>query len=372
MTTQPLSRQRIVRLAPLADVTAWIDAHVHPVAPRESDIADAAGRVLANDIPASQPMPSQAISLRDGYALQSVWTSDASSYAPAFLPAMPLRVETGDALPDGTDCVATLDHVAIKGERAEALAVVAPGEGILPAGGDAAKNQPLLHAGKRLRAHDGVILRGADIAKVNIRAPRICIARTGRGGDTILAAAMAMLEARVGAAGGTAVGVEGIESALQNKDADAIVTIGGTGAGSKDASVTALSRIGKLAFHGIGLNPGETAALGTANGKPVLLVPGRIDAALACWLLLGQRVFARLAGAATIDGTSQLTLSRKVTSTIGIADIILLRRHGADAEPIAGGYWPMQTLAQADFYLVVPPESEGFPAGALVNASPLS
>ena len=119
-------------------------------------------------------IPPQAIALRDGYALQSDWTSDASSYAPAPLPQMPARVDVGDALPAGADCVAALDHVAIKGDRAEALAVVAPGEGILPAGGDAAANQPLLGVGKTLRASDVALLRIAGISKVSIRAPRIC------------------------------------------------------------------------------------------------------------------------------------------------------------------------------------------------------
>ena len=66
-----------------------------------------------------------------------------------------------------------------------------------------------------------------------------------------------------------------------------------------------------------------------------------------------------------------LKLTRKITSTIGIADVVLLKRNGGDAEPLASGYWPMQALAQANSYYVVPPESEGFPAGATVNASPL-
>ncbi len=103
----------------------------------------------------------------------------------------------------------------------------------------------------------------------------------------------------------------------------------------------------------------------------MLLFPGRIDAALACWLLLGQRMFARLAGSDMDDVTMPLKLTRKITSTIGIADVVLLKRDGGDAEPLASGYWPMHAMAQANTYCVVPPESEGFPAGATVNASPL-
>ena len=132
-----------------------------------------------------------------------------------------------------------------------------------------------------------------------------------------------------------------------------------------------MSGAGQVAFHGIGLRPGETAAIGVANAKPVLVVPGRIDAALACWLMLGQRVFARLAGRDVNDVAAPVTLTRKITSTIGIADVVLLKRSGSEVEPLASGYWPVRALAQADSYCVVAPESEGFPAGAIVSASTL-
>jgi len=365
------SPQRIARLAPLADVLAWIDANVRPVAPREASVADALGRTLAQEIMIVRAIPAHAISLRDGFALKSDWTSDASSYAPAPLPQVPARLDVGDALPPGADCVAALDHVAIKGERAEALAVVAPGEGILPAGGDAAADQSFLNAGRRLRASDVALLRAAKISRVSICAPRIRVVRAGRA-DDIIAAARQMTAAAIIADGGAIAGENGaLASALQDNDADAVIAIGGTGAGQNDASVTALSRTGKVAFHGIGLSPGETAAIGEANGKPVLLMPGRIDAAIACWLMLGRRMFARLAGGDMDDVTMPLKLTRKITSTIGIADVVLLKRNGAEAEPLASGFWSLQALMQADSYCVVPPESEGFPAGATVSARAL-
>jgi molybdopterin biosynthesis enzyme len=371
MATQAPPPQRIARLAPLADVLAWIDANVHPVAPREADSSDAVGHVLADDIKVPRALPPRAIALRDGYALQSDATSDASSYAPAPLAAMPVRVDLGEPLPTGTDCVASLDHIAIKGDRAEALAVVAPGEGVLPAGGDAAANAPFLRTGKSLRAHDVAILRAAGIAKVSVRAPRIMAVQAGPANDAIVASATTMIATFVASGGGMADGKSDLQSALQANDADAIIAIGGTGAGRNDNAVTTLSAAGKVAFHGVGLNPGETTAIGIANGKPVLLLPGRIDAAFAAWLVLGRRMLARLAGGGANDVTTPLKLSRKVTSTIGIADVVLLKRQGDNAEPLTSGAWPMQALAQADFFLVVPPESEGFPAGATVHASPL-
>lgn len=364
------SSQRIARLAPLADVLAWIDANVRAVTPREMSVAEASGYALANDVSIQHAIPPRTISLRDGYALQSDWTSDASSYAPAPLPQMPARVDVGEPLPAGADCVAALDHVAIKGDRAEALAVVAPGEGILPVGGTAAA-QTLLPAGRILDVSGAVILRAANISRISVRAPRIAIVQV-RADDAIIAAAAQMTTRTISLGGGIVKEHKVIDAALQDKDVDAVFVIGGTGAGRKDASVSTLAGAGKVAFHGIGLMPGDTAAIGEASGKPVLLIPGRIDAALACWLVLGRRLLARLAGGERYNVTMPLTLTRKITSTIGIADVVLLKQDGGSAEPVAAGCWSMEALGQANFYCVVPPESEGFPAGATISASLLS
>ena len=68
-----------------------------------------------------------------------------------------------------------------------------------------------------------------------------------------------------------------------------MVAIGGTGSGRNDASVRTLARVGQVAFHGIAIAPGETTALGFVGARPVLLLPGRMDAALAGWLTVGRR-----------------------------------------------------------------------------------
>src|ERR1700730_16849851 len=46
--------------------------------------------------------------------------------------------------------------------------------------------------------------------------------------------------------------------------------------------------------HGVGLIPAETSAFGTVGPHPVLLLPGRFDAALAGWHMLGRAMLMRL------------------------------------------------------------------------------
>lgn len=126
-----------------------------------------------------------------------------------------------------------------------------------------------------------------------------------------------------------------------------------------------------MAFHGIGIAPGETTAVGSINKAGVLIVPGRLDAAFAAWATIGEAIMARLTGYTGSTPSSTATLTRKVTSTIGLVEIVPVKLEPSGALPLASGYIPIQTMAQADGYIVVPADSEGFPAGASVKVRTL-
>ena len=74
--------QRIARLTPLADVLASFDLSVGPVEPREEAVSKL-GLTLAASAVIAEGHPKAALALRDGYAVRSDMTLDASSYAPA-------------------------------------------------------------------------------------------------------------------------------------------------------------------------------------------------------------------------------------------------------------------------------------------------
>jgi molybdopterin biosynthesis enzyme len=127
MLSELETRQRIVRLTPLNDVLARIDAHVKPVAPRRTaGLAAALGRTLAEDIVIEEFLPKAALALRDGWAVKSDLTTDAGFYAPAPIPAA-IRIDMGEALPSNADAVAALDAVTMRNGEAQALSPVAPG-----------------------------------------------------------------------------------------------------------------------------------------------------------------------------------------------------------------------------------------------------
>ena len=134
--------------------------------------------------------------------------------------------------------------------------------------------------------------------------------------------------------------------------------------------MVALAQAGRVEAHGIALAPGETAAFGFVGSRPVLLVPGRLDAALAVWLVLGRRLLARLTGSNDEEATSKMSLARKVASTLGLAELVPVRIRGGAVEPIGSGYVPLSGLAEADGWILVPADSEGYPPGAEVVIRP--
>ena len=127
-----------------------------------------------------------------------------------------------------------------------------------------------------------------------------------------------------------------------------------------------------MAAHGIAISPGETAAFGMSGNRPVLLLPGRIDAAIAGWLTMGLPLIDRLSGSSDGgDPSSRRRRSRaRSRRRIGLVEIVPVRLAQGHAEPIASGYWPLASLAGTDGWILVPANSEGFPAGSEVVIRP--
>ena len=371
MAAVPEAIQSIARLTPLAEVLAGLEVDVKPVTQRPLDLASAAGRVLAVDISAPA-RPNAALALIDGWALNAEATVGAGGYAPVQLPRMPTRVDSGQQLPPDADSVAPLDAVKVTGGSAEALVTINPGDGVLQAGGDCDPGVPLRRAGERLRLTDVAAFDAAGLARVTVREPRLRVLPM-RGNGVILAAARLVagdIDRRGGLARLDNPGRD-FNGVLGSEVADAIVTVGGTGSGRNDFSVRTLTREGRLAVHGIALTPGDTGALGYVGARPILLLPGRLDAALSVWLTVGRPLLQRLSGAPKeSEPTEILTLTRKIASTVGLSEVVPVRRDGSKAEPLASKYLPLSALARADGWVLVPADSEGYADGAQVAVRP--
>jgi molybdopterin biosynthesis enzyme len=356
----PKNIQRIARLTPLGDVFHKIDALAAPVKPRERAIKDALGFVLATDVKLLAAHPAKAIALVDGFAVRAEEIADAGPYAPVAVKAK--WVEAGEAMPADADAVLPPDAM---NENSETTAPVCAGEGVWSAGADGRAGDVLGRAGERLRATDIAALSALGVQKVSVRVPQILLVQAkGKKDDPALPLLARMIEA----SGGAAEATKSLQDALTNTGADAVVIIGGSGAGESDASVTMLAKKGQVEIHGVGLQPGETAALGIVEKRPVLIVPGRLDAALSVFSTLSLRLVAKLASRNRYILQMPVELTRKVTSQVGISEFVPLERMGKnEAAPLASGTIALSALARTDGWLLIPAESEGYPAGTPVE-----
>ncbi|MBB2960124.1 molybdopterin-binding protein [Methylobacterium sp. R2-1] len=356
-------------LMPLAEALSGLRRLAVPVAPRTVPLSQAYGCIAATAVHAAQPVPAERIALRDGFAVESAGVGGASPYAPVMLPRAPAWVEAGDVLPAGTDAVLPAEGL----EGRNAVAEVGAGEGIRAAGEDLSEGDVLLAAGERIAPRHLLALAAAGVREVAIRAVRIRLVVTGTFEPEALSPMLAALVERSGGSAETIAvpdDPELIARAIAAKGSDATFVLGGTGFGRSDRSAEGLAGAGRVIAHGLALRPGETAGLGEAGGRPVLLLPGRPDAALASFLALGRPLVAALAG--IVEAPSRAgTLRRKITSTVGLAEIVFVRGHGSEIEPLGGADLPLRRLIEADGAVLVPPEREGYPAGSEVEVVPL-
>jgi molybdopterin molybdotransferase len=358
-------------LTPLDVALAALLQRVTPVAPVSLSLAEALGCVAA-DMPPLQAVPRRDTAASDGWALRARDLVGASSYTPLPLARPPVWVEAGDAMPEDCDCVVDADSVDHAGPRFQMLAEAIPGQGVRRAGADIAEGKSVIAPSRRIRRIDLLGARAAGLQSLNVRRPRLRLvdipANSGYT-DTVqliaeLAGAAGASTARAKAGGRDAASTA---KAIEPGDCDLLVTIGGSGVGRTDAAIAALAARGEVVAHGIAVQPGRTAAVGRIGKIPVVALPGAPDQALAAWLTLVLPVLDRLSGLAPRQSIT-LPLARKIASSVGIGEIVLLERTENAWMPLAIGEMPLATIARSDAWLLVPGGSEGFAAGTPVDA----
>jgi molybdopterin molybdotransferase len=338
------------------------------VAPRE-----AIGRVLAESITAAVASPPYAVALRDGWAVAAGDVVGASSYATIFPAVPPPWIEAGERLPPGTDAVLPPDSLSEHAGLPEIVATVAPGEGVRQAGAEAGEGAALRQGGERVRPVDAAIALAAGINRLHVRAATVRLVSLP--GAAALDATGELVERLLDASGASVARVRlpsreatAIADALKGEDTDLLVAIGGTGFGRADHAAEALAAAGSLIAHGVALRPGETAGCGVVGAAPVILVPGRFDAALAATLCIVLPCLRHLTDAAPPRPSVAGPLTRKIASAVGLTEITLLRRSGQGLEPLAVADLTLAAVGAAEAWLAVPAESEGFAAGETVAA----
>ncbi|TPV96353.1 MAG: molybdopterin molybdotransferase MoeA [Myxococcales bacterium FL481] len=368
-------------------------ATARPGPPRPTGVFDAVGQVLAEAPTARWPLPTAAVSVMDGYAVQRaeldhempLRVAGESAAGHPYLAPLPaqtaIRISTGAVVPPGADTVIAQEDVARTEDQirivASALADYPRGRFVRPAGSDVAVDAELLPSGTRLGPGEAALLASAGHPRTPVYPrPRVNIVSTGdelralgetpMPGDVINTNAP-MLAAQVEDAGGSPQTMSiatddagelarAVERAL---DCELLITTGGLSVGDHDHVFATLLRLGyQPQFDAIRLRPGKPTSFGLVGTTGVLALPGNPASSYVAFELLGRPWIRRRLGLAPHLWQRPRRLVTLVQPTAGggrRAHIVRARVHGEHAEALpdqASG--ALRSIAGHNALLVIP------------------
>jgi molybdopterin molybdotransferase len=292
-------------------------------------LANAAGRVLAEDVVAKFDQPPHAVSAMDGYAVRASdvaragMTLDVIGEAPAGRPfdgsvgaGQTVRIFTGGVMPKGADTVVIQEDTERVGNRVTVKEAAKPNQHVRVTGLDFRAGETVVPRGHRLTARDLPLIAAADVPEVSVaRRPRVAIVATGdelsRPGEPrkpggIVSSSTYGLAAMIRDWGGEPIDIGIIAdrpdafAALpaQTRGADLILTLGGASVGDHDLVQSALKPHGfALDFWKIAMRPGKPLIFGRLKDTPLLGLPGNPVSAMVCAILFVQPAIAAMLGA---------------------------------------------------------------------------
>ncbi len=325
---------------PVHAVQAAIDACLDPINDRETvPLAQALGRVLAQDLISPIDVPAHDNSAMDGYAfahgfsasgparLRIVGAALAGHPYPTRVPAGAcVRIMTGAVLPNGCDTVVPQELCTVHDDTLWFPAdAVRAAEHCRPRGEDLARGAAALQAGRHLTPADLGLAASLGVESLLVmRRLRVAYFSTG---DEVCAPGTPLRPGAIYDANGASVramlerlgvtpidlGIVGddparLEAALHDASlyADAVVTSGGVGLGDADHTRVLLARLGDVVAWNLAIRPGRPMVFGqlhrpaadaTRLSCALFGLPGNPVAAMVSFYVFVRPALLRLQGA---------------------------------------------------------------------------
>ena len=396
----------VAELLTVEDALARVLAAVRPLESEPVALADAAGRVLAEDAHAMVDLPRFRSSAMDGFAVRAGDTpgtlpvvAHIAAGRPAERPLSAgeaMAISTGGVVPDGADAVVPIELVEDEGDSVVIPQSVPDGANVLPRGGDVNAGDVVVPAGTALTPPRLAALASTGSTTLMCaRRPRVSIVSTGtelrpagsplREGEIyesnglMLAVLVANAGADVGAPGHVEDDSAAHEGALaRGLEGDILVTSGGVSVGPHDLVRDTLGRLGvEEAFWGVAMRPGKPLSFGTRGHALVFGLPGNPVSSLVgalLFLLPAVRALQRsrhpepLFGVGTLVAPASRRSSRDDFQRASVErtrdDVLLTPLEGQESHMIA-------RAAAADALVHVPRGTGELAAGARVRYLPL-
>ena len=388
-------------------------ASIKPLPWEQVTVAQALGRVLAEDVVARVTQPPASVSAMDGYAVRAadVATVPATLAIVGHVPAggrhdraltagQAVRIFTGAPLPEGADAVVIQEDTAAKGDKVTVKESAARGNYVRPAGLDFRAGDVGIKAGRRLTARDVGLAAAMNVPWLKVhRRPRVAILATGDevvmpgtpiGPSQIVCSNGLSLAAAVAGCGGEAIDLgivaddrEALKAMVAGvRGADLLVTTGGASVGEHDLVREALGDVGlAIDFWSIAMRPGKPLIFGKIGkgdgGVAMLGLPGNPVSTLVCALIFLVPALERMQGLAPANGPSPTAvLTRALPANDRRQDYLRATlSHAADGALQATPFDKqdssmLATLAHADCLVMRPPLAAPAKAGERVVIVP--
>ena len=391
------------------EVLALIETEFVPVAGVELvSLTAAMGRVLAEDIAATEYVPDFDRSTVDGFAVRARDTFGCSDAIPAILPLQGevlmgegaefdlnpeecVAVPTGGALPKGADSVVMVEYTEDYGDGTIGISKsAAPGQNMIFRGDDVFPGKVILKKGRVLSCQDIGAL--AAIGRVQVPVAKKLTVGVISTGDELVPPEVVpgpgqvrdvnspMLEVMLSTFGvqvinyGIVIDNEALLTEKVQKAAaecDAVLLSGGSSVGVKDAACRIIESMGKLLLHGIAIKPGKPTIIGKAGVKPLVGLPGHPVAAYFVTKLFILPLLSRLMGRVQESYTTTAKITESVSANHGRAQYHCCRLERQNGElyayPIRGKSGLITTLAGSDGYFCIDRDCEGLPKYAEIQ-----
>jgi len=389
--------------ADVEEVDHFLRESTRALEAEEVTLTECIGRVLAEDVSASVPVPGFPRSAMDGYALLGEDSFGASAYDPISFRVIgqttpgkafegvvergtAVRIMTGAPIPKGADAVVMAEVCEERDGRVEVSEPVTPRKNIGAVGEDIRTGDLLLRSGRRLRPQDAAVLASVGVGRPRcVRRPRVKLLITGDEllpagskpeGVLIVDSNSVMLRGLVARDGGALLPFEivpddpeRVRAELADAEADVTLVSGGSSVGTEDHAPRLVAELGSLDFHGVSMRPSSPAGVGHIGERLVFLLPGNPVSCLCAYEFFAGPTLRGLGGRSWEwpHRRVRLPLGRKIASAVGRTDYVRVAVEAGRVLPIAtSGASILTSTVRAAGCVVVPREQEGMPEGAEV------
>ncbi len=386
--------------------------HFSPLGAEIVPLQRARGRVLAEDIHATENLPPFPNSSMDGYAVRVAETASASAEQPIVLPVSgdipagspipgplapgtAMRIMTGAPVPEGADAVVPVEETDDRRDSPHLPKTIrifkapTPSANVRPVGQDVRAGQVVLTAGTVLRPPAMGVLAALGHPAVKVhRQPLVAVLSTGdelvridetpRPGqirDTnsySIAASVEQYGGQVLALGIARDRLEDVQSKLRQAveaGAHVILSSAGVSVGAYDVVKAAVESDGSLNFWRVKMRPGKPLAFGQVRGVPFIGLPGNPVSSLVGFEVFVRPALLKLGGHRSWE---RLTLHAALLEPM-VSDgretylRVTLEKRGETYVAHSAGHQGsniITSLVKADGLMIVPEGLTEAPAGA--------